>query len=70
MEGLQKLKDMGFRLIIVTARQRREMDRSVQYIEEHYPGIFDDMVCTGQSQETLIEKHEVVTKLSKADVSP
>lgn len=69
LEGLQKLKALGFRLVIVTARQRREIDRSVQWVEKHFPGIFEDMVCTGQSQETLAEKHEVLTKLSKGDVS-
>ena len=59
---------MGFRMVVVTARQRRELDRSVRWVEAHYPGIFDDMICTGQSQETLAEEHEVLTKLSKADV--
>lgn len=68
LEALKKLKEMGFRLVVVTARQRRELDRSVRWIETHYPGIFDDMICTGQSQETLAEEHEVLTKLSKADV--
>lgn len=69
LEAVQKLKEMGFRLVIITARQRRELDRSVWWIEKHYPGIFDDMICTGQSQETLAEEHEMLTKLSKADVS-
>lgn len=59
---------MGFRLVVVTARQRRELPRSVRWLETHFPGVFDDMICTGQSLETLAEKHEAVTKLSKADV--
>ncbi|KIP06933.1 hypothetical protein PHLGIDRAFT_106379 [Phlebiopsis gigantea 11061_1 CR5-6] len=68
LEALKKLKSLGFRLVVVTARQRRELERSAHWLDTHYPGIFDDMICTGQSLETLAEKHEVLTKLSKADV--
>lgn len=68
LEGLTKLKELGFRLVVVTARQRRELDRSVRWIEKHFPGIFDDIICTGQSQETLAEPHEILTKMSKAEV--
>ncbi|PSR80711.1 hypothetical protein PHLCEN_2v6627 [Hermanssonia centrifuga] len=67
-EGLQKLRDLGFRMVVVTARQRRELDRSMRWLETHFSGVFEDMICTGQSQETLAEKSEVLTKLSKADV--
>lgn len=69
-EGIKKLRELGFRLIVVTARQRREMDRGRKWLEEHFPGMFDGMICTGQSQETLGESHEALTKLSKAGVSP
>lgn len=68
LKGLQALKLMGFRLIVVTARQKRELDRSMKWLEKHYPGIFGTMICTGQSQETLADEHEVLTKLSKAEV--
>lgn len=68
-EGIKKLRELGFRLIVVTARQRREMDRGKTWLEEHFPGMFDGMICTGQSQETLGESHEALTKLSKAGVS-
>ena len=60
---------MGYRLVLVTARQQRELERSLQWLEKHFPGIFDWMICTGQSQETLTDEKELVTKLSKADVS-
>lgn len=56
-------------MVVVTARQRRELDRSMRWLETHFSGVFEDMICTGQSQETLAEKSEVLTKLSKADVS-
>ncbi|KAI0359046.1 hypothetical protein OH77DRAFT_1473609 [Trametes cingulata] len=68
LEGVKKLKDMGFRLVVVTARQPRELDRSLAWLEKHFPGLFDTMICTGQSQETLTDEKELVTKLSKADV--
>ncbi|KAH9891014.1 hypothetical protein C8Q73DRAFT_702559 [Cubamyces lactineus] len=67
-EALTKLKDMGYRLVVVTARQTRELDRSLAWLERNFPGLFDTMICTGQSQETLTDEHELVTKLSKAGV--
>lgn len=67
LEGLQTLRELGFRFVVITARQAREMDRSWKWIEKNYPGVFETMICTGQSQETLSD-NEVLTKLSKADV--
>ena len=67
-EGLVALKNMGFRLVLVTARQQRELERSLQWLEKHFPGLIDWMICTGQSQETLADEKELLTKLSKADV--
>lgn len=68
LDGILRLRELGFRLVVVTARQRRELERSMRWLETHYSGLFDDMICTGQSQETLAEEHEVLTKLSKAEV--
>ncbi|KAL1738533.1 hypothetical protein HDZ31DRAFT_86155 [Schizophyllum fasciatum] len=67
-EGTQALKDMGFRLLIVTARNPDQADASWQWVETHYPGIFDSIVCTGQFKNATKNEHEVVTKLSKAEV--
>ena len=67
--GLSALVNRGFRLVLVTARQPRELERSLRWLERHLPGLFDWMICTGQSQETLADEKEMVTKLSKADVS-
>ena len=64
-EGLVALKNMGFRLVLVTARQQRELERSLQWLEKHFPGLIDWMICTGQSQETLADEKELLTKLSK-----
>ncbi|KAI0651534.1 hypothetical protein C8Q79DRAFT_1004822 [Trametes meyenii] len=68
VEGITKLKNLGYRLVVVTARQTRELDRSLEWLEKNFPGLFETMICTGQSQETLADEHELVTKLSKADV--
>ncbi|KAI0823079.1 hypothetical protein BC628DRAFT_1365302 [Trametes gibbosa] len=67
-DGVLHLKNLGFRLVVVTARQPRELDRSLTWLEGHFPALFDTVICTGQSQETLTDEHELVTKLSKADV--
>lgn len=72
LEGVQRLRDLGYRLVIVTARQKREMERAQRWIEGHFPkGTFDSLICTGQSQETLGETPDNVltVKLSKAGVS-
>ena len=68
LTGLTALASAGFRLVLVTARQARELERSLVWLEQHLPGLFDWMICTGQSQETLADEKEMVTKLSKADV--
>ncbi|KZT06302.1 uncharacterized protein LAESUDRAFT_726129 [Laetiporus sulphureus 93-53] len=67
-EGLQALKDMGFNLVVVTARQVRELERTENWIATHYHGIFDTIICTGMSQETLKDQQAMMAKLSKADV--
>lgn len=68
LEGIKKLRALGYRLVVVTARQKREMNRGMKWLQKHFPGLFDTMICTGQSQETLAEPHEALTKLSKAGV--
>ena len=67
-DALVKLTQNGFRLVVVTARQMRELDRSLVWVEKNLPGLIDTFICTGQSQETLLDGKELVTKLSKADV--
>ena len=69
LEGVKALKDIGYRLVLVTARQVRELPRTKEWVDKYYKGIFDDIICTGMSQETLADESLLVTKLSKADVS-
>ena len=37
-EGVQALKDMGFRLVIVTARAEDKADESWEWVNRHFPG--------------------------------
>jgi hypothetical protein len=86
LDGVKKLKEMGFKLVVITARSSEERERSLIWIDRHFPGrpppsrdqffvmhrpsgIFETVICTGQSQEVIFEEgHELLTKLSKADV--
>ncbi|KAF9458334.1 hypothetical protein BDZ94DRAFT_1270879 [Collybia nuda] len=67
-EGVQSLRDMGYRLVIVTARAQDHVDKSWEWVDKNFPGIFDSIICTGQFKDTHTAGHEVVTKLSKAQV--
>ncbi|KAF5377614.1 hypothetical protein D9615_005101 [Tricholomella constricta] len=67
-EGVLSLRNMGFRLIIVTARTEDNADESWEWVNKHFPGIFDSIICTGQFKDAHKTGHEVVTKLNKAQV--
>ena len=88
LDGVKKLKEMGFKLVVITARPHHERERSLLWVDNHFPGrhgspssqrctittccppgIFETVICTGQSQEGIFaDGHEVITKLTKADV--
>ncbi|KAK0245878.1 hypothetical protein EDD85DRAFT_802419 [Armillaria nabsnona] len=67
-EGTLFLKEMGFKLIIVTARAPDTADQSWIWVNKHFPGVFDSIICTGQFKDVHKTGHEIVTKLSKAQV--
>ncbi|KNZ79631.1 hypothetical protein J132_08933 [Termitomyces sp. J132] len=67
-EGVQALKNMGFRLVIVTARAEDKADESWDWANRHFPGLFENIICTGQFKDAHKTGHELVTKLSKAQV--
>ncbi|KAL0950732.1 hypothetical protein HGRIS_007507 [Hohenbuehelia grisea] len=67
-EGVEALKKLGYRLIVVTARTQDEHDESWKWLNRHFPGSFDSIVCTNQFKDAHKEGHEVVTKLSKGQV--
>ncbi|EGN92424.1 hypothetical protein SERLA73DRAFT_99345 [Serpula lacrymans var. lacrymans S7.3] len=70
-EGVQALRDAGFRLVIVTARSGTVRDGSWKWVEKWFGGLFDTIVCTGQFEDAHSKSakgHEVTTKLSKKEV--
>ncbi|ORX36841.1 HAD-like domain-containing protein [Kockovaella imperatae] len=78
-EGLLRLKQMGYSLIIVTARGERERKWTEDWIATHLPDIFDEIHFTGafahvyttaQEKEGHVAKKAVMShhKRSKADV--
>ncbi|KZT22149.1 hypothetical protein NEOLEDRAFT_682391 [Neolentinus lepideus HHB14362 ss-1] len=69
LEGTKRLKELGYRLIIVTARVRNQLEPSWRWLEEHFPGVIESVICIGQFEETVEDEgHEIVTKLTKAEV--
>lgn len=39
-EGVQSLRDAGYRLIVVTARTNDTADESFQWVNHHFPGAY------------------------------
>ncbi|KAJ3864141.1 hypothetical protein EV359DRAFT_64264 [Lentinula novae-zelandiae] len=60
-EGVKALHDMGFKLIVVTARSSDVQEESWDWINQWFPG-------EGQFKDATKDGHEIVTKLSKAQV--
>ncbi|EIW67034.1 hypothetical protein TREMEDRAFT_34170 [Tremella mesenterica DSM 1558] len=46
-EGLERLKEMGYRLVIITARDEAQREGTEDWLAEHLPDIFDEMHFTG-----------------------
>ncbi|KAF7310567.1 Protein kinase domain-containing protein [Mycena chlorophos] len=67
-EGVQALKDMGYKLHIVTARNGEIADASWEYVQKHFPGIFDSLLCTGQFKDMHKHPSELMTNLTKSQV--
>ena len=47
-EGTAALRRLGYRLVIVTARNEHVRDTSWEWVQRHFPGCFDEIICTGQ----------------------
>lgn len=37
LDGVKRLKEMGFKLVVITARPNRERERSLLWVERHFP---------------------------------
>jgi len=80
-EGVEALRALGFRLIIVTARVKDMHTDSWAWVERWFPGCFDSLICTGQFANTgklaqddggadasTHKEYTIATGLSKAEV--
>jgi len=75
-EGTAALRRLGYRLVIITARNDHVRDVSWEWAEQHFPGCFQELICTGQFavQQRLdgvpgVDLGDVVPKeLTKAEV--
>ncbi|KAG8220059.1 hypothetical protein J3R82DRAFT_1076 [Butyriboletus roseoflavus] len=75
-EGTAALRRLGYRLVIITARNEHVRDTSWEWTKRHFPGCFEEIICTGQFalQQRLdgvpgVDQGNVIPKkLSKAEV--
>ncbi|KAL7421764.1 hypothetical protein Q5752_003535 [Cryptotrichosporon argae] len=56
--GLERLKAMGYRLIIITARAERQRAATEDWIAEHMPDLFDEIHFTDAFLHLLPPTHE------------
>ncbi|KAH0838550.1 hypothetical protein J3R83DRAFT_6869 [Lanmaoa asiatica] len=47
-EGTAALRRLGYRLVIITARNEHVRDASWEWTQRHFPGCFEEIICTGQ----------------------
>lgn len=47
LDGLRRLRDLGFRLILVTARSESQRESTEKWLEQYYKGVFEECYFTG-----------------------
>jgi 5'(3')-deoxyribonucleotidase len=57
--GTRRLKDAGYKLVVITARMQKIADDSVAWLETHFPGIFDTIYFTSAFQQLDDGEHMV-----------
>jgi hypothetical protein len=62
--GTRKLKEAGFKLVVITARMHDIAEDSVEWLEEHFPGIFDTIYFTSAFQTAQEETQHLITENS------
>lgn len=78
---MEALRQLGYRLVIVTARNKSVEHASWEWVKTHFGDAFEYIICTGQFtsaqnavangayKDTLaMRKHEIATTSSKAQV--
>ncbi|KAL4068306.1 hypothetical protein V8B97DRAFT_1918793 [Scleroderma yunnanense] len=80
-EGVETLRQLGYRLVIVTARNKNVEHASWEWAKRHFGDAFECIICTGQfasAQQAVVDgvyknlnpngEHSLATKSSKAQV--
>lgn len=72
-EGTAALRRLGYRLVIITARNEHIRDASWEWVQRHFPGCFEEIICTGQfaTQQRLDgvdQDNAIPKKVTKAEV--
>ncbi|KAI0273736.1 hypothetical protein BC834DRAFT_225013 [Gloeopeniophorella convolvens] len=54
LDGLNVLREMGYGLVIVTARSMAsELDSTMAWLDQHFRGVFTQVIFSGQDRESL-----------------
>ncbi|KAG6335623.1 hypothetical protein ID866_3459 [Astraeus odoratus] len=69
-EGVAALRRLGYRLVIVTARNKSVESASWSWVKQHFGDAFDCIICTGQFASAQKAVADGVYKASAADVNP
>jgi hypothetical protein len=62
--GTKALKEAGYTLVVITARMHQIADDSVEWLEKHFPGIFDTIYFTSAFQQAPEESQHLITELN------
>jgi 5'(3')-deoxyribonucleotidase len=62
--GTKRLKEAGYKMVVITARMHDLADDSVKWLEEHFPGIFDTVYFTSAFQSTTNQTQNMVTEMT------
>lgn len=63
--GTRRLKDAGYKLVVITARMHDIAEESIEWVEKHFPGIFDTIYFTSAFQSTEKETQNLITEISR-----
>jgi 5' nucleotidase, deoxy (Pyrimidine), cytosolic type C protein (NT5C) len=62
-KATKHLKEAGYTLVVITARMHEISDNTVQWLETHFPGVFDTVYFTSAFQSNPDEKPHMVTEV-------
>lgn len=67
-EGIAALRRLGYRLVIITARNEHVRDASWEWTQRHFPGCFEEIICTGQF--ALQQRVDGLPGIDQGNVAP